>query len=216
MFSITQKPQESVNAEDLETLQNELERCLVNVVTQKWDLEREVAALSCTSPDIPSPFPSVGTLAGSSSLQTGGTSNGGKLKNSLRSNTADPSENSSDGFKTSLSSNNGIGESVSGANSNEDSLSSEGSLVSSLTSSTIINETATELGSQALSTIATNSSGIKRSHKSSSDRPSKRFRQNSSNSLASPAAGFTKRPTLSKHRSKIVPVSKLTNLFLTL
>lgn len=222
MFSITQKPQESVNAEDLESIQNELERCLVEVVTQKWELEQEVAALSCTSPDVGNSSLSAGTnIAHSSSAHSSGaTSVGGKLKSSLRSSVVEASsENSSDGFKgnaltSSTSScnnnNNGnTGETASGTNSNEDSVSSEESLVSSLTSSTIITANLSELGSQPTQSNSASgtTSGIKRSHRSSNDRPSKRFRQNSSNSLNSSVGGYPKRLSVSKHRSKIVPVS---------
>lgn len=215
MFSITQKPQESVNAEDLESIQNELERCLVEVVTQKWVLEQEVAALCCTSPDLNNSTSSAGTNAAhSSSSQTSTLPSGGKLKSSLRSSAIEAnSENSSDGFKSNLNpsdNNNRIDrESPCGTNSNEDSVSSEESLVSSLTSSTVITANLSEFGSQVASNSTANAtaSGIKRAHRSSNDRPSKRFRQNSSNSLNSSTSSYPKRPSVSKHRSKIVPVS---------
>ena len=55
MFSSLQKPQESVNAEDLEILQNEIEQRLAENVIQKWELQRELnesgEGLNCTSPD---------------------------------------------------------------------------------------------------------------------------------------------------------------------
>lgn len=188
MFSILLKPQDSVNAEDLETLQNEIERRLVEVVTQKWELERELLAFSSTSPDLSGP--------------------------QLKAPKLEPPEITSDGFKGSLfeqqSSNNGGAKGgSSGSNSGEDSVSSEGSIVSNLTSSTIILANPLEPGSQATSVAG--STGTKRSHKNN-DRPSKRFRPNGSNSF-NPSTGviFNKRPHHSKHRSKIVP-SKFRNI----
>lgn len=188
MFSILQKAHDSVNAEDLETLQNEIERRLVEVVTQKWELERELLAVNGASPDSGSPQLKVPKL--------------------------EPPEITSDGFKNSLfeqqTSNNGAGASggSSGSNSGEDSVSSEGSIVSNQTSSTIIIANPLEPGSQATSVAG--STGTKRSHKNN-DRPSKRFRPNSSNSFhSSTGLIFNKRPHHSKHRSKIVP-SKFRN-----
>lgn len=209
MFSILQKPQDTVNAEDLETLQNELERCLVSVVTQKWELERDFIALNNTSPDLNNPSTTVGATNATSQQAPNILS--GKLRNSHRVNShvENSVENSTDCFESSLFrlGNNGtLGGSTSGTNSNEDSVSSEGSLVSSLTSSTIITATVPDLGSQTQTTNSNNNqSGVKRSHRFTNDRPSKRFRQNSSATGA-----FTKRPPHSKHRSKIVP-SKFRN-----
>lgn len=203
MFPILQKPQDSVSAEDLETLQNEIERRLVDVVTQKWELERELLTLSNVSPDSPNNQ----SLRNTHTTNTTSSVHGGKQKNHHRSNEA--SESLSEGFKSALFGNgtSGVSGSASCTNSAEDSVSSEGSLISSLTSSTIITAGLNELGSQGLGPNS-NTSGTKRSHKSTSDRPSKRFRQNSSNSLSTGL--FSKRPPHSKHRSKIVP-SKFRN-----
>lgn len=204
MFSILQKPQDSVNAEDLETLQNEIERRLVDVVTQKWELERELVSLNSTSPDN---FNNPSSVTNASSA-TASNLLGGKLRNSHR--TIDPSENSQDGFKNTLfgTGNSVIEGSPSCTNTSEDSASSEGSLISSLTGSTIITNNLGDLGSQTCNSNST-SAGTKRSHKGSNDRPSKRFRQNNSNSLSSSGV-FAKRPPHSKHRVKIVP-SKFRN-----
>lgn len=203
MFSILNKPQETVNAEDLETLQNELERCLVDIVRQKWELERELAALSSVSPDLNTSTPTLGTSnVPTSSTQASSKPLTGKLRNSQRSNQVDATDNSSDCFKSNIFGN--AAGSASGTNSNEDSVSSEESLVSNLTGSTIITATHADLGSQ-INTF-TSTAGTKRSHMSTSDRPSKRFRQNGSNSSA-PMGAFAKRPPNSKHRTKIVPVS---------
>lgn len=199
MFSILQKSQDAVNAEDLEILQKEIEQSLVNVVTQKWELERELLALSTTSPE----------PTGASQKTTTPATTGGKLKNQAKLAQIEVSENATDGFKGSLynnSSNNGISGSGSGTNSTEDDASSEGSLVGSVTGSTIITTNLPDYGSQV--TNSTSSiAGIKRAHKD--DRPSKRFRQNSS-THSSTAANFPKRPPHSKHRAKIVP-SKFRN-----
>lgn len=209
MFSILQKPPDTASPEDLETLQTELERRLVGVVTQKWDLERELLALNNTSPDLNNPSTqSMGNNSATATTVTPAASTNllsGKLRNSHRLNQIEQSENSTDGFKSSLfGSNNGAVGSTSGTNSNDDSNSSEGSLVSSLTSSTII-APLPELGSHIQATSSTQASGTKRSHsKSNNDRPSKRFRQNSSNSISS-ANVHAKRPHHSKHRTKIVP-----------
>lgn len=207
MFSILQKPPDTANAEDLETLQTELERRLVEIVTQKWELERELATSNSTSPDLNNPSTQSTGSSSSTAPSTLAASNllGGKLRNSHRINQIDQSENSADGFKSSLFglSNNGIIGSTSGTNSNEDSISSEESLVSSLTSSTII-APFPESGSHNQATSSAQASGTKRSHKSNNDRPSKRFRQNSSNSISSTNV-HAKRPHHSKHRTKIVP-----------
>lgn len=208
MFSILQKSQESVNAEDLETLQNEIERSLVKIVTQKWELESELIGLSCTSPDqTNNNHP---TSASSTTTATNTTTNSisGKLRN--RNPVQDISENSSDCSKTTTSDPNNVANlgSASCTNSTEDSVSSEGSLVSSLTGSTIIAPSIADLGSQTQTTANTSSGTLKRSHKASNDRPSKRFRQNSNNSLTSTSGNLSKRPH-SKHRSKIVPVSMI-------
>lgn len=114
MFSILQKPQDNVNAEDLETLQNEIERYLVDIVIQKWNLERELIALNNTSPDLNNPSISAPNLPS------------GKLKNSHGLNQNDvPDSTKSSLF---LLSNNDT-TITGGTNSNEDSVSSEGSLV---------------------------------------------------------------------------------------
>lgn len=201
MFSILQKSHDSVNAEDLETLQNEIEKCLVTVVTQKWELERELIALNSISPDISS----TNLQATLTSSATTSTTQSGKLRH--KNLVQDPSENSSDGSKSTILGNNGSGlGSASCTNSADDSVSSEGSLVSSLTGSTIITSSITDIGSHTQTNNSSTSSGVKRSNKSSNDRPSKRFRQNSNNSF--PSTGIlTKRPPHSKHRSKILPVS---------
>lgn len=207
MFSILQKPPDTANAEDLETLQTELERRLVEVVTQKWDLERELLALNNTSPDPSNPSnPPTGSSSATATVTPAATNVlSGKLRNSHRLNQIDQSDNSADGFKSSLfgSNNNGAIGSTSGTNSNEDSNSSEDSLVSDLTSSTII-APLPESGSHTQPTSSAQVSGTKRSHKGNNDRPSKRFRQNSSNSISS-ANVHAKRPHHSKHRTKIVP-----------
>lgn len=203
MFSILQKSQDAVNAEDLETLQNEIERCLVEVVTRKWDLERELQALNTASPDAEQASPALCT-ATTTSAQAG---NGGKLRNSHRLNQIESSENSSDGFKNSLfaATDHLQSGSGSGTNSTEDSVSSESSLVSSLTGSTIIAPSIPDTGSQAQTGNLAHLSNAKRSHKGTSDRPSKRFRQDGSHTFLTTGV-HTKRPPHSKHRSKIVPV----------
>jgi len=203
MFSILQKPPDNVNAEDLETLQNEIERCLIDVVTKKWDLERELTNLHNTSPESDNLTPAI------SSPQVTTTSTLGKLRVSHRLNQQESSENSCDGFRGTLfdsSDDRGDG-SASGSNNTEDSVSSEGSLVSSLT--TTITSIIPDSGSQTQNTNSSYASGTKRTHKGNSDRPSKRFRQNSSNLFASTGV-YAKRPTNSKHRSKVVP-SKFRN-----
>lgn len=224
MFSILQKPQDTVNAEDLEILQNEIERRLVDVVTQRWKLERELDALNITSPDSVTNPPTSSvevtsktvTSLNSSSHQPTTSLPSGKVRNSLKLNQIESTDNTSDGFKgspfisvnngnNSTNNNNGASGSASGANSNEtDSVSSESSLVSNLTGSTIITAALPDLGSQAQTN---NLNSNKRSLKNSSnDRPSKRFRQDSSNSLRS-TSSYPKRPPHSKHRPKVVPVS---------
>ena len=221
MFAILQKPQDNVNAEDLESLQNDIERRLVNVVTQKWKLERELDNFINVSPDSSSQpaAASVTSIDGStatsratlSSSQPATNILGGKLRNSLKLSQIDSElENVSDAFGSPLflstnnnhSNNNGT---ASGTNSNEtDSVSSEGSLTSNLTGSTII--TAHDFTSQYQSASSISTSHKRALKNSSSDRPSKRFRQNSSNSIQS-TGSFPKRSLQSKHRTKIVPVS---------
>lgn len=235
MFSILQKPQETVTAEDLEILQNQIEKRLVEVVEQRWELERELDRVNnIKSPDSASNQPTsnetnstitsknaslqapTNNNTNSNSNQSGAGLPSGKLRNSLRTSQIEPNEATSDGFKGShfitnntsnnTNNNNGAGGSVSGTNSNEtDSISSESSLISEITGSTIITATTTDLGSQTTQT--NNSSNNKRTLKNSSnDRPSKRFRQDSSNSLRSTGL-YPKRPPHSKHRPKVVPVS---------
>lgn len=114
MFSILKKPQDNVNAEDLETLQNEIEQRLVDIVIQKWELERELIALNNTSPDLNNPSATAPNLPS------------GKLRNSHGFHQSD----GSDSVRSSLflASNNDT-TITGGTNSNEDSVSSEGSLV---------------------------------------------------------------------------------------
>lgn len=223
VFSILQKPQDNVNAEDLEILQNEIERRLVNVVTERWRLERELETSNHLSPDTTSQPPPITTTTTNdcipkvsySSSQPTSSLPSGKLRNSLKSSHIEAQlENASDGFKGSIFSttngnNNGVGGSASGANSNDtDSLSSDSSINSQLTGSTIITANLVDLAAQNQhSSLVNNSTSIKRGLKNStSDRPSKRFRQNSSNSLQS-SSSHPRRPHNNKHRSKIVPVS---------
>jgi hypothetical protein len=222
MFSILQKPQDNVNAEDLETLQNEIERRLVDVVTERWKLERELETSNNFSPDANSqPLPST-TSSNDCAAKTSYSSSqptsclpSGKLRHSMKSSQFDSQlENASDGFKGSIfsstnGSDNGVSGSASGPNSNDtDSLSSEGSLTSNVTGSTIIANPADLLAQcQQPPSFTNNTTGLKRGLKNSTnDRPSKRFRQNSSNSLQSNST-HSRRPPNSKHRSKIVPVS---------
>lgn len=215
MFSILQKAQDSVNAEDLETLQNEIERRLVNVVTERWKLERELETLNNIAPDANSLPPLLTSTASNDcvahstkpSSQPNSSLPSGKLRNSLKQSQLDSqADNASDGFKGSIFTNGSNNGTASGANSNEtDSVSSEGSVTSNLTGSTIITNLA-DLAAQGQS-LGNSSTSNKRSLKNStSERPSKRFRPNNSNSLPS-TSSYPKRPPQSKHRSKIVPVS---------
>lgn len=207
MFSILKKPQNTINADDLEQLQNEIERHLVNNVKQRWKLERSLDSANNISPDTASqPTPAISNDAATAkaTISSSQPTNlpGGKLRNSLKlSHIETQLDDASDGFRGSIYlTNNQSNGATSGPNSNEtDSISSESSLTSVLTGSTIITANLADSQQQP----ACNKRGLKNS---GNDRPSKRFRQNSSNSLP-PSGTFPKRPPHSKHRSKIVPVS---------
>uniref|UniRef100_A0A6G1SCJ2 Transcriptional adapter 3 n=1 Tax=Aceria tosichella TaxID=561515 RepID=A0A6G1SCJ2_9ACAR len=127
MFSILQKSQDNVSAEDLEILQNEIERRLVDVVTERWRLERELETSNHLSPDTTSqPPPIISSVSNDcvsnpakvpySSSQPTSSLPSGKLRNSLKSRHIDSKfENASDGFKRSIYSstngnNNGVGD----------------------------------------------------------------------------------------------------------
>jgi len=196
MFSILNKPQESVNAEDLETLQNEIEKRLAAVVTEKWKLEQELEALNNLSPETSeqSHFSSIGTAhASADSTNNNRSSNSlsnsqyptGKLRNSLKSTsqpTADTIDvNSSDSTATIYLTNNGTTNISDNTKLDTESVSSEGSLTSNLTGSTIITGNLAEPGSHLYqSTSSTPVIGTnKRTLKNSThDRPPKRFRPN--------------------------------------
>lgn len=194
MFSILQKPHDSVTAEDLEILQNELEKHLVDIVTRSWDLEFELESLNSGSPAPTGPSGSAASLAL------------GKLRNTIRANNSEHPENSNDAHKNGSSNTDATvpHNGANGINSADESISSEDSCTRSVDDD--INST--ESGSQAAQSQLAGASSKKRSLKD--DRPSKRFRQNSSNSLNLGPVSFQKRPSQSKHRSKIVP-SKFRN-----
>lgn len=157
MFSILQKPQESVSADDLETLQNEIERRLVDVVTSKWALKRELMTLESSSPD-----------------PTGASTSIPSVNETNPSVTQAQAPNSGQSSSTTATTS-----TVTDTNSADDGTGSDGSQVES-----------------ASVTGAT----IKRSHKGSSERPSKRFKPNGSNQAT--ASSFPKRLAQCKHRSK--------------
>lgn len=186
MFSILRKPQESVNAEDLETLQNEIEKRLADVITHRWKLEQELDLLNNLSPDSSnqqlSQFAAISDSTESgvkSSRSNNSTQPGGKLRNSIRAANQAFIEaidvNSSDSTTTAYMSNNGTN-ATDNIKHETDSVSSESSLTSNLTGSTIITANLADLGShQQSSSAATNTN--KRSLKNSNiDRPPKRFR----------------------------------------
>lgn len=217
MFSILKKPQNSINADDLEQLQNEIEKHLVSNVKQRWKLERYLNSTTNVSPETASqPAASISNdaataKAANSLSQSTSSLPGGKLRNSMKLSHIDTQlDDATDGFKGSIySTNNHSNGAASGPNSNEtDSISSESSQTSILTGSTIITATLTDSQQQS----ATNKRSLKNTI---NDRPSKRFRQNSSNSVPSIGA-YPKRPPYSKHRSKIIPVSDVCNSSLSL
>lgn len=180
MLNLIDKPPDSINAEDLSSLQNQIEQHLVNILNQKWELERELIALTSASSDLEIPSNSIVTTDSASSTPTLRNKKipKGSASNALISNF--------DNFRESdfLGSDDFLATSISSANSAEDSISSE----SSMTCSTIITGAQSEPISQ----------GTKRSHKNSHDIPSKRIRTNA------PRAGCS-RPSHGKQKSKIVP-----------
>lgn len=215
MFPILQKPQEFVNAEDLETLQNDIEKRLAHVVTNKWKLEQELDALNNLSPDpnnqqlahfsaINSTDHSSTTTTNNTNVTTTTTKNitstqpSGKLRNhSLKvANQAavDAIDANSSDSTTIFMSNNATTSSSNDAKEqmfDNESVSSESSMTSNLTGSTII-ANFVDFGShnqQPTTSSSINSSSSnnnKRSLKNStSDRPPKRFRPNGNSSMHS-------------------------------
>lgn len=202
MFSILEKGQDVVNVDDLEALQNEIEGILVNIVTQKWQLERDMLAITAASPDNEAPSASkqpteaLQTTTSAPSTTTPSSEITAKLRHSTRPRNLDLSEQTSDGIQSADN------ESLSIAVIAEDSAGSEMSMASSQTGSTIIiaqtNLSDSNQGSQS-------NTSTKRSH-SSADKPSsKRFRPNNSSSnaaLGNSNATYSKR-IHSKSRSKV-------------